>query len=74
MTDITRLAIDTSKSVFTLHGVDVAGRAILRRNLRRRELLSFFERLAPVEVALEACAAARITGGARCWRLAIACA
>ena len=55
MTDITRLAIDTSKSVFTLHGVDIAGRAILRRNLRRRELLSFCERLPPIEVALEAC-------------------
>ena len=71
MTDITRIAIDTSKSVFTLHGVDVAGRAILRRNLRRRELLSFFERLAPVEVALEAC------GGSHYWGralLAIACA
>ena len=31
MTEITRIAIDTSKSVFTLHGVDVAGRAVLRR-------------------------------------------
>ena len=55
MTEITRIAIDTSKSVFTLHGVDAAGRALLRRNLRRRELRRFFERLGPVEVALEAC-------------------
>jgi transposase len=73
MTDITRLAIDTSKSVFTLHGVDIAGRAILRRNLRRRELLSFCERLPPIEVALER-AAARITGRGRCGRWATACA
>src|SRR6266436_1633958 len=65
MTDIARLAIDTSKSVFTLHGVDVAGRAILRRNLRRRERLSFFERLPPVEVALEAC------GGSHHWARAL---
>jgi hypothetical protein len=35
MTEITRIAIDRSKSVFTLHGVDVAGRVVLRRNLRR---------------------------------------
>jgi transposase len=65
MTDLTRIAIDTSKSVFTLHGVDAAGRAVLRRNLRRRELLSFFERLPPVEVALEAC------GGSHHWARAL---
>ena len=35
MTEIKRIAIDTSKSVFTLHGVDAIGRAVLRRNLRR---------------------------------------
>src|SRR5712691_7553764 len=65
MTEITRLAIDTSKSVFTLHGVDVADRPVLRRNLRRRELLAFFERLPPVEVALEAC------GGSHHWGRAL---
>ncbi len=61
MTEIARIAIDTSKSVFTLHGVDASGRAVLRRNLRRRELLRFFERLPPVEVVLEAC------GGSHHW-------
>src|SRR5437660_12485160 len=45
MTEIKRIAIDTSKSVFTLHGVDDAGRAVLRRNLRRGELLRYFEKL-----------------------------
>jgi transposase len=55
MTDLTRIAIDTSKSVFTLHGADAAGRVVLRRSLRRGELLRFFAGLAPVEVALEAC-------------------
>ncbi len=65
MTEITRLAIDTSKSVFTLHGVDVVDRPVLRRNLRRRELLAFFERLPPVEVALEAC------GGSHHWGRAL---
>jgi transposase len=61
MEEITRVAIDTSKSVFTLHGVDGAGRAVLRRNVRRQDLIRFFERLAPVEVALEAC------GGSHHW-------
>ena len=45
MTGLTRIAIDTSKSVFTLHGVDAAGQVVLRRNLRRRELLPFFAKL-----------------------------
>jgi transposase len=66
MTELTRIAIDTSKSVFTLHGVDLEGRAVLRRNLRRRDLLPFFERLAPLEVALEAC------GGSHHWGRALA--
>jgi transposase len=68
MTEITRIAIDTSKSVFTLHGVDDAGRAVLRRNLRRRDLLPFFERLPPLEVVLEAC------GGSHHWGRALSAA
>ena len=68
MTEITRIAIDTSKSVFTLHGVDGAGRAVLRRNLRRRDLLPFFERLPPIEVVLEAC------GGSHHWGRALSAA
>jgi transposase len=65
MTNISRIAIDTSKSVFTLHGVDAADRVVLRRNLRRRELLPFFEKLRPVAVALEAC------GGSHHWARAL---
>ena len=61
MSEITRVAIDTSKSVFTVHAVDKAGRAIVRRNLRRQDLLPFFEKLAPVEAVLEAC------GGSHHW-------
>jgi transposase len=65
MTDIKRIAIDTSKSVFTLHAVDAADRTVLRRNLRRRELLGFFTERAPVEVALAAC------GGSHHWGRAL---
>jgi transposase len=61
MNEITRTAIDTSKAVFTLHGVDGEGRAVLRRNVRRKELLRFFEQLPSVEVVLEAC------GGSHQW-------
>lgn len=61
MTDYKRIAIDTSKSVFTLHGVDGQDHAVLRRELRRSDLVRFFEKLAPTEVALEAC------GGSHHW-------
>jgi len=61
MTELTRVAVDTSKSVFTLHGVDAQDRPVLRRNLKRGEFVAFFEKLAPVEVAMEAC------GGSHHW-------
>ena len=61
MVEIKRIAIDTSKSVFTLYAVDAADRPVLRKHLRRRELLAFFEKLQPVEVVLEAC------GGSHHW-------
>ena len=55
MTQYKRIANDTSKSVFTLHGVDEADRPILRVNLRRAQLTPFFKKLPPAEVAMEAC-------------------
>jgi len=51
-----RIAIDTSKHVFTLHGVDAEDQPVLRREIRRAQLEPFFAKLAPTEVALEACA------------------
>ena len=62
MTEITRIAIDTSKSVFTLHGTDAEGRAVLRRNLRRKDVVGFFETLGPLEVVLEACGGSHYCG------------
>jgi transposase len=55
MTEITRIGIDTSKAVFTVHGIDAAGRPILRTNLRRGQMTPFFRKLPPTLVALEAC-------------------
>jgi transposase len=54
--ELKRIAIDTSKHVFTIHGVDQQEQAALRREVRRAQLESFFAKLAPTEVALEACA------------------
>ena len=56
-----RVAIDTSKHVFTLHCVDEREHAVLRRNLKRAEVEAFFAKLAPTEVVMEAC------GGAHHW-------
>jgi transposase len=54
---ITRIFIDTSKSVFQLHGVDAAERPVLRKKLRRGQLLAFFAALEPAVIGLEACGA-----------------
>jgi len=62
MPEITRVAVDTSKSVFTIHAVDVRDRPVLRRNLRRAEVVEFFGKLPPVEVAIEACGASHHWG------------
>ena len=57
MTDITRVGLDTSKSLFQLHGVNAADQPVLRKQLRRSEMIKFFEKLPPVMVVLEACGA-----------------
>ena len=56
-----RIAIDTSKHVFTLHGVDEQERPVLRRELKRGQVESFFAKQEATEVALEAC------GGSHHW-------
>jgi transposase len=62
MSEITRIGVDTSKAVFTLHGVDTAGGAVLRLSLRRAQLLPYLHKLPPTEIALEACASAHHWG------------
>jgi transposase len=56
MTQYKRIGIDTSKAVFTLHGIDWEDRPILSVNLRRPQMAPFFRKLPPTVVALEACA------------------
>jgi transposase len=56
MSQIERIGIDTSKSVFTLHCVDGAGKPVLRINLRRAQLASFFKKHPSTAIAMEACA------------------
>jgi transposase len=54
---IIRIGIDTSKSVFVLHGVDAAEQPILRKKLRRQQVLEFCAKLEPTKVGIEACGA-----------------
>jgi transposase len=49
--------MDTSKHFFQLHGVDAAEQPILRKRLRRKEVLGFFAKLPPTVVGMEACGA-----------------
>ena len=58
MDKISTLGIDLAKSVFQLHGVDADGRVLLRRQLRRSQMLEFFQRLPPCLIGMEACASA----------------
>jgi transposase len=56
MQTITTIGLDIAKSVFQVHGVDAAGEVLIRRQLKRRFVLSFFEKLPPCLVGIEACA------------------
>jgi transposase len=58
--NLKRIGLDTSKAVFTVHGVDHDEKAVLRRNMRRTEMEAFFAKLAarPFLPARLACLAA----------------
>lgn len=57
MEHLIRVGIDTSKHVYQLHGVNAAEKPILRKKLRRTEMMAFFEKLPPTVIAIEACGA-----------------
>jgi transposase len=56
MQTITTIGLDIAKSVFQVHGVDGVGQVVMRRQLKRRYVLAFFEKLPPCLVGIEACA------------------
>lgn len=61
MSEIITVGLDLAKNVFQAHGADASGRALLRRRLRRDQVLAFFGQLPPCVVAMEAC------GGSHFW-------
>ena len=58
MQAITTVGLDIAKSVFQVHGVDAAGQVVIRRQLKRRYVLMFFQKVPACLVGIEACASA----------------
>lgn len=58
----TIIGLDLAKHIFQAHGVDAAGKAVLRKKLRRSELIAFFAKLPSCVVGMEACGTAHYWG------------
>src|SRR5438132_11709018 len=58
MSEITTIGLDLAKHVFQVHGIDAEGTTVLRRRLRRNQVLAFFSRVPRCLVGLEACTTA----------------
>lgn len=56
--DVTCIGIDLAKQVFQIHGVDHHGKAVVKKQLRRGQMLSYFRKLAPTLIGMEACGSA----------------
>src|SRR3984885_12876095 len=52
---ITTIGLDLAKSIFQVHGVDATGQVVVRKSLRRSQMLAFFTKLPPCLVGIEAC-------------------
>src|SRR5271170_6170133 len=55
---IATIGLDIAKNVFQVHGIDAAEKVVVRKQLRRSQVLAFFEALPPCLVGMEACATA----------------
>lgn len=62
MKEITTIGLDLAKSVFQMHGVNDLGEVVMRKRLRRGQVLAFFADLPPCLVGMEACATAHYWG------------
>ena len=58
---IKTFGVDLAKNVFQVHGVDQHGRPVVKKCLKRTQVLAFFAQLEPCLVVMEAC------GGAHYW-------
>lgn len=58
MNEITTVGLDLARNVFQAHAVDATGAVVIRRQVRRAQMLLFFFRLKPCLIGIEACAGA----------------
>ena len=58
MSTVTTICLDIAKSVFQVHGISVTGEVLIRRQVRRGQVLKFFAPLPPCLIGIEACASA----------------
>ncbi len=56
MNEVTTIGVDLAKNIFQVHGVDAEGAVVVRRQLRRGQVLPFFKKQRPCLVGMEACA------------------
>ena len=62
---IKTIGIDLAKNVFQIHGVDSSGKPILKKQLRRSQMATFFVKIEPCLIGMEACASAHFWATAR---------
>ena len=56
--NISTIGLDLAKNVFQVHGIDAEGKVVVRKALRRAQVLPFFAKLPPCLVGVEACGTA----------------
>lgn len=66
MKGIATVGLDLVKNVFQLHAVDAAGAVVIRRRVRRAQVLLFFSRLPPCRIGRGACAGGALPGAGTC--------
>ena len=55
---VSTIGVDLAKNVFQVHGVDSAGKVVVSRQLRRKQVIDFFRKIPPCLVGMEACGTA----------------
>jgi transposase len=53
--NMTTVGLDVAKQVFQVHGIDAHGKIVVRKQLRRKEVVAYFTKLPPCEIGMEAC-------------------
>jgi transposase len=56
MREVSTIGLDLAKNLFQVHGIDDTGAVMVSKQLRRRQVLPFFKKLAPCLIGMEACA------------------